>query len=43
MAQAWGIRAVMIVPMLGTIMVFVLVLSIMLEAKLSGLAQAKES
>jgi fucose permease len=41
MAQAWGIRAVMIVPMLGTIMVFVLVLSIMLEAKLSGLAEVK--
>ncbi len=40
-AQAWGIRAVMIVPMLGTIMVFVLVLSIMLEAKLSGLAEVK--
>jgi len=27
--------------MLGTIMVFVLVLSIMLEAKLSGLAEVK--
>jgi len=42
MAQAWGIQAVMIVPMLGTIMVFVLVLSILLEAKLSGLAEVKK-
>jgi FHS family glucose/mannose:H+ symporter-like MFS transporter len=40
-AQAWGIQAVMIVPMLGTIMVFVLVLSMLLEAKLSGLAEGK--
>jgi FHS family glucose/mannose:H+ symporter-like MFS transporter len=40
-AQAWGIQAVMIVPMLGTIMVFILVLSILLEAKLSGLAEVK--
>ncbi len=41
-AQAWGIQAVMIFPMLGTIMVFVLVLSILLEAKLSGLAAVKK-
>jgi len=40
-AQAWGIQAVMIVPMLGTIMVFILVLSILLESKLSGLAEVK--
>ncbi len=36
--QAWGIQAVMIVPLLGTCMVFVLLLLIMLEAKLTGLS-----
>ncbi len=40
-AQNWGIQAVMILPLLGTCMVFVLVLLIMLEAKLSGLADIK--
>jgi fucose permease len=40
-AQAWGIQAVMFFPMLGTIMVFILVLSILLEAKLSGLSEGK--
>jgi fucose permease len=41
-AQAWGIQAVMFVPMLGTIMVFVLILTILLEAKLSGLSEVKK-
>ena len=40
---AWGIQAVMIVPLFGTCMVFLLVLLIMLEAKLSGLAEIKEA
>lgn len=43
LTQAWGIQAVMIVPLLGTIMVFVLVLLIMLEARLSGLSDVKGS
>jgi fucose permease len=38
-AQAWGIQAVMILPLAGTFMVFLLVLLIMLEAKLSSLSQ----
>jgi hypothetical protein len=38
-AEAWGIQAVMILPMIGTCMVFVLVLLIMLESKLSSLAE----
>lgn len=38
--NAWGIQAVMIVPLLGMCMVFLLVLLIMLEAKLSGLTNA---
>lgn len=42
-AQAWGIQAVMIVPLLGIIMVLVLVLLIMLEAKLSGLSENQRS
>ena len=37
--KAWGIQAVMIVPLLGTCMVFVLLLLIMLEAKLTGLSE----
>ena len=40
---AWGIQAVMIVPLFGTCMVFVLLLLIMLEAKLSGLAEIREA
>jgi len=40
-AQNWGIQAVMVLPLLGTCMVFALVLLIMLEAKLSGLATTK--
>ena len=35
-ASAWGIEAVMILPMLGACAVFVLTLLILLEAKLSG-------
>ncbi|HLH00625.1 MAG TPA: MFS transporter [Bryobacteraceae bacterium] len=42
-ANAWGIQAVMILPALGTCMVFVLVLLILLESKLSSLAEPKES
>jgi fucose permease len=38
-AEAWGIQAVMILPMLGTCMVFVLVLLIMLESKLTSLSE----
>lgn len=38
-AEAWGIQAVMILPLLGTFLVFLLVLLIMLEAKLSSLSQ----
>jgi len=40
---AWGIQAVMIVPLFGTCMVFLLLLLIMLEAKLSGLAEIREA
>jgi MFS transporter, FHS family, glucose/mannose:H+ symporter len=42
LADVWGIQAVMVVPMLGTCMVFILMLAILLEAKLSGLAEIKE-
>jgi hypothetical protein len=42
-ATAWGIEAVMIVPMLGACMVFVLMLLILLEAKLSSLSELKGS
>jgi MFS transporter, FHS family, glucose/mannose:H+ symporter len=38
-AEAWGIQAVMILPLVGTFMVFLLVLLIMLEAKLSSLSE----
>jgi len=38
-AEAWGIQAVMILPMLGTCVVFVVVLLIMLESKLSSLTE----
>jgi FHS family glucose/mannose:H+ symporter-like MFS transporter len=40
---ALGIQAVMIVPLFGTCMVSLLALLIMLEAKLSGLAEIKEA
>jgi FHS family glucose/mannose:H+ symporter-like MFS transporter len=43
LTAAWGIQAVMIVPLFGTCMVFLLVLLIMLEAKLSGLAELREA
>lgn len=36
LADAWGVVAVMIAPMIGTAAVFVLILLIILEAKLSG-------
>jgi MFS transporter, FHS family, glucose/mannose:H+ symporter len=42
-AEAWGIQAVMILPMIGTCMVFVLVLLIMLESKLSSLAEVNRA
>lgn len=42
-ATAWGIQAVMVVPAVGAGIVFVLVLLILLEAKLSGLAEPKKS
>jgi MFS transporter, FHS family, glucose/mannose:H+ symporter len=38
-AEAWGIQAVMILPLLGTCMVFVLLLLIMLESKLTSLSE----
>jgi len=38
-AEAWGIQAVMILPLFGTFLVFLLLLLIMLEAKLSSLSQ----
>jgi FHS family glucose/mannose:H+ symporter-like MFS transporter len=43
LTAAWGIQAVMIVPLFGTCMVFLLLLLIMLEAKLSGLAEIREA
>jgi MFS transporter, FHS family, glucose/mannose:H+ symporter len=42
-ASAWGIQAVMILPMAGSCMVFILTLLILLEAKLSGLTELKGS
>ena len=42
-AEQWGIRAVMILPLLGTFTVFLLILLILLEAKLSRLAAPKGS
>lgn len=38
-AEDWGIQAVMILPLAGTVIVFLLVLLITLEAKLSSLSQ----
>lgn len=38
--DAWGIQAVMIVPLLGVVTVLILVLLILLEVKLSGLGKA---
>ena len=42
-AEAWGIQAVMLAPLLGTCLVFVLALLILLEAKLSGLAEVRRA
>ncbi len=42
-AEAWGIQAVMFLPLLGTFMVFLLVLLIMLEAKLSNLSRITQT
>ena len=42
-AEAWGIQAVMILPLFGTFMVFLLVLLILLEAKLSSLSRITQS
>ena len=42
-ATRWGVEGLMIVPMLGTIMVFLLILLILLDAKLSSLTDAKEA
>lgn len=36
LADVWGIRAVMVLPLLGTCVVFLVLLLILLEAKLSG-------
>ncbi len=38
--ESWGIQAVMLLPMLGTVMVFVVLLLILLEAKLAGFESA---
>ncbi len=40
-ASAWGIQAVMLLPLAGSCMVFVLTLLILLEAKLSGWAELR--
>jgi fucose permease len=42
-ATAWGIDAVMILPMVGSCIVLVLMLLILLEAKLSSLSEVKGS
>ena len=36
LADMWGIGAVMIVPLFGTCMVFILILLIWLESKIAG-------
>jgi MFS family permease len=41
MAQAWGIRTVMVIPLLGTCIVFLLVMLILLDARLSGLEERR--
>jgi len=40
-ADAWGIQAVMFLPLVGTLVVFLLLQLILLEAKLSGTAEVK--
>ena len=42
-ADAWGIRAVMVLPLFGTCIVFLLLLLIMLEAKLNGTEEVREA
>jgi fucose permease len=42
-ADAWGIRAVMVLPLLGTCVVVLLLLLIMLEAKLNGMEEVREA
>lgn len=39
--QGWGIQAVMVLPMLGVCLVFVVLVLIVLEAKLSGFERAR--
>jgi fucose permease len=41
MAQAWGIQTVMVIPLVGTCVVFLLVLLILLDARLSGLEERR--
>ena len=43
LAQAWGIVAVMLLPLLGTVAVFLLLPLIMLEGYLTGLAGARKA
>lgn len=43
LAQAWGIVAVMLLPLLGTLAVFLLLPLIMLEGYLTGLAGARKA
>jgi FHS family glucose/mannose:H+ symporter-like MFS transporter len=42
-AQAWGIQVVMLLPLLGTCMVFILALFILLEARLNSLQEARRA
>jgi MFS transporter, FHS family, glucose/mannose:H+ symporter len=42
-ADAWGIQAIMILPLVGTLIVFMLLLLILLEAKLSGAPAVKSA
>jgi fucose permease len=42
-ADAWGIQAIMILPLAGTLIVFMLLLLILLEAKLSGAPEIKKA
>jgi fucose permease len=42
-ADAWGIQAIMILPVVGTLIVFILLLFILLEAKLSGAPEVEKA
>jgi fucose permease len=42
-ADGWGIQAIMILPVVGTLIVFMLLLVILLEAKLSGGPELKKA